>query len=118
MTNPKDKPLERQGTQSGGNISTPDDVRHFILEQLAEIRLVDASILKQEIAHNGGDLEIKSDEGTSITGGLEGVIGRELAGPEDIDPRHYTSVERLTHLLHESLQKPPKRRSPRKPKRN
>ena len=118
MTNSKDRSPKSQGIQSEGNISTPDDVRHFILEQLAEIRLVDASILEQEIAHNGGDLEIKSDEGTSITGGLEGVLGRELTGPEDIDPRYYTSVERLAQLLHESLQKPPKRRSPRKPKRN
>jgi hypothetical protein len=116
MTKSKDVPLKAQEAHSVENISTPNGIRHFIITQLAEIRLVEASTIEQEIARNGGDLEIKSDEGTSITGGLEGTLGRELTGPEEISPRYYTSVERLTSILYQSMQKPPKRRAQRKKK--
>jgi len=118
MTNSRDVSPKRQRTPRAGNLSSLEDIRRYILEKLAEIRLVDVSDLEQEAAQNGGDLEIKSDEGTSITGGLEGILGREITGPEDIDPRHYTSLERLTKLHHVNLQKPPKKRSQRKKERN
>jgi len=86
-----------------------DEIREFILSELADIRMTDQNTLTQQIIAQGGDLEMKSDEACSITGSLEGKLGRELVGPEALDPTHLTSVNRLSAILHESMHQPPKK---------
>jgi hypothetical protein len=92
-------------------ISNYDDIHRFIRHKLAEIRQMDANILEQEIVHNGGDLDIDSEEGAGIAYGLEGVVGRDLVEPQDLKPDNFTSIKRLSDLLHKNMQKSPKKNS-------
>jgi hypothetical protein len=94
--------------QPGRETMSQEQIREFVLSELADLRMVDRDTLEREIATQGGDLTMDSQEGLSITGGLEGKLGRGLAGPETLDPKVLISVNRLTSLLHESMQKPPK----------
>jgi acyl carrier protein len=86
-----------------------ENIRRFVLEKLAEIRVTKANVLEQQAVANGGDLDMDSVEGTAIASGLEGELGRSLVRPEDLDLKKFTSVKRLTDLLHSSLENPVKK---------
>jgi hypothetical protein len=83
-----------------------------------KLRFVDTDTLEQELARNGGDLDIDSEEGAAIAHGLEGAVGRELVGPKDFKRENFTSVERLADLLQKNLQKPVRKSSHRQNKRS
>ncbi len=85
-------------------ISSREDIQRFIFESLAGMRMMEVSALEQEAEHNGGNLDIDSVEGVGIVGKLEGVLGRRVAGPEDLGPQQNSSLKNLTNLLHKSLQ--------------
>jgi hypothetical protein len=86
-------------------ISDYNDIHHFICEKLAEIRLTSIDVLEQEMVSNGGDLDIDSEEGASVAYGLEGAIGRKLVGSQDIKRENFTSIKRLSDLLHRNMLK-------------
>jgi hypothetical protein len=88
------------------NVSSPDDIRHFVLTELAKIQASTVPEIEQQIQGQGGDMEIDSPEGVSIAHGLEGHLGRDLVKASDLLPNNFNSIESLTKYLYESSQRP------------
>ncbi len=97
---------DQQTSSNLQKISSYEEVHRFIVDGLVGLRFVDTNTLEQEIVHNGGDLDIDSEEGAAIAHGLEGVVGRELVAQKDFKRENFTSVKRLADLLQRNLQKP------------
>jgi hypothetical protein len=95
---------DQQTSNSINEAASYEDVQRFVFDRLVEIRFIEADILELEIAQNGGDLDIDSEEGAGIAYGLEGIIGRELIGPKDLKRENFNSVKRLSDLLYKNLQ--------------
>ena len=106
---PDDSANQHDILGSGQRIESRDDVLHFILESLGDLRVEPIDKLQQEIEKSGGDLEIESQEGVGIIGKLEGIVGRSLAGPEDLKRDQVTSLKNLTDLVYKSLHTPDKK---------
>jgi|SRR5450756_1068942 len=87
-------------TASG--VPSSNDIRDWVVSGLAEVRGVDRSEVEQEL-NSTGDIAMDSLEGIAIVAKIEGQVGRELPGTEDLAPDHYTSAESLTRLITEKL---------------
>jgi acyl carrier protein len=83
--------------------TSENDIRRYIIEELAAIRATDIASIETEIASNAGDMEIDSVQAVSVLGGLEGRLHRQLPGIEDIDPKQLTSMRKLTELAIKGL---------------
>ena len=94
-----------------------EDIRHFIIDNLADINCTDASTLEQEATQGGGDLDMDSEAGAAIAHKLEGIVGRDLVRARDLKPDNFKSVNRLTDLLYRNSQQPPRRTPHKSPKR-
>jgi hypothetical protein len=75
------------------------EIRLWIIEALAEVRVVDLDELIAEIELVGDDFEIDSKEAEVILCILEYRLNQELARPDDLEPEELTTLGSLLALV-------------------
>jgi acyl carrier protein len=78
-------------------------VRAQVVEALAEIRVCSVAEIEREMSEGDGNVVLDSIEGVALIAALETTLGRELPGPEDLEPQEYTSINSLTALIERKL---------------
>ncbi|MDQ2901938.1 MAG: hypothetical protein M3Y81_00085 [Chloroflexota bacterium] len=84
-------------------LSSENDIRRYIIEELAAVRATNIASIESEIASGGGDLEVDSLQAASVIGGLEGKLHCRLPGIEDLEPKQMITVRKLTELVTKKL---------------
>jgi hypothetical protein len=79
--------------------STRARIRMWIIEALAQVRVMSPDELTQEIDEEGDEFEIDSKEAEVVLCILEHRLGQELARPEDLRPEQLTTLDALIDLV-------------------
>src|SRR5882724_5525656 len=74
-------------------------IRTWIVDALAQVRVMSPDELTQEIDEEGEEFEIDSKEAEVVLCILEHRLGQELAHPEDLRPEQLTTLGALIDLV-------------------
>jgi len=89
----------RSSSGTAASVSRRAQVQTWIIEALAEVRVIPVEDLTREIDADGQDFEIDSKEAEVVLCILEYRLGQELAHPEDLRSEQLTSLGTLTDLV-------------------
>jgi hypothetical protein len=85
------------------NLPGQADIVRFLIEAVAQMRVIETSEVEREFLENGGDLEMDTQEAVPVIASVENVLGRTLPGIENLKPGQSISIRELSSLIEHSL---------------